>query len=406
MGKNKVVVTGFDMITSLGLDYTSTWQALLQGKSGVSTIDRFDTSMLETHIAACVPEVFNDLAAEYIKKRQQKQMTRVTQMALVASKKAVANAQIDFSLIDSERVAVIVGLVNTSNNSTEDNGSLKNKVIREMPNAVPAWISLEYNIEGPAYVVSTACASSAYALAQGAALIQSGQTDVAIIAGADSIVSPEDIEGFNALFALSTRNDDPQGASRPFSPDRDGFVIGEGAGAIILESEAHAQKRRANIWCELAGFGLNSEAYNIMMPKAEGKGMQRVMEIALKNAGVDIADVQYINTHGTSTTLNDLFETTAIRNLFHSHADQLLINSSKSMLGHTIAAAGVIEGIVSILSLVDQKVHPTLNFTEPDPDIPVPIVAGEVQSANLKVAISNSFAFGGHNACVVFRKRD
>jgi len=265
-----------------------------------------------------------------------------------------------------------------------------------------AWISLEYGFEGPNYTVATACASSAYAIAFGYDLIRSGQADLVIAGGADSIINPEEIEGFNAIFALSTRKTEPEKASCPFSKNRDGFVIGEGAGVVILESESGAKKRGAKILAEMAGYGLSSEAYNIVSPKEEGEGMYKTMKKALLHAGISANDIHHINAHGTSTTLNDLYETLAIKKLFGDYAYQIPVVSSKSMIGHTIGAAGAIEAAIVIKSILEQKVHPTLNCQDADPELDLDYVR-ETRQHRIGYALSNSFGFGGHNASLIFK---
>jgi len=402
---NKVVVTAVNTITALGLNMDETWAAILSGKSGVKKITLFDPSELETQIAAEVPTDFEEYSKQYVKKRIAKQMTRVTRMALTCAKEAVEKGNFDLGLYPKERCAVIMGVVNTGNSSVEKDPDIKTSILKGMNNAMSAWISLEYGFEGPNYAVSTACASSAYAMAMGYDLIKSGQADMVITGGADSIINPEEIKGFNAIFALSTNNSAPEKASCPFSKNRDGFVIGEGAGIVILESEKKARQRGAEILAEMAGYALTSEAYNIVSPKEEGAGMLKTMQKALAHAGITPEQVNHINAHGTSTTLNDLYETKAIKTLFGSHAANIPIVSSKSMLGHTIGAAGAIEGAITIKSIHEQMVHPTLNLDIPDPELDLDYVK-ESRSHPIEYALSNSFGFGGHNATIVFKKYD
>ncbi len=273
-----------------------------------------------------------------------------------------------------------------------------------MNNAMAAWISMEYKLLGPSYTISTACASSAYAIAATYDLIKTGKADLVIVGGADSIINPEEIEGFNELYALSVENELPEKASKPFSKNRDGFVIGEGAGMMILESEASAKARHANIYAELAGYGLTSEAFNIMAPMADGDGMAFTMETALKHAGININEVDYISAHGTSTTLNDSYEVKAIKKVFKENANSIPVSSQKSMIGHTVGAAGVIEGIVTIQSILNETITPTINLDEPDPELDLDFVPNKSRKHKIKVALSNSFAFGGHNATLIFRK--
>ncbi len=392
-----------NIVSSLGLNKADTWSNIIQGKSGVRAINSFDTSELQTTIAAQLPESFDDYASQKIKKRQAQQMTRVTRMNQVCAKDLIEAEGIDFEPFDKKRCAVILGVVNTGNSSLEKAGGLKHDVLKGMNNAMSAWISLEYGLTGPSYTVSTACSSSAYAIGLAYDMINSGAADLVISGGADSIISPEDIAGFNALYALSVANDQPEKASKPFSEDRDGFVIGEGAGIMILESEASALARGANIYGELAGYGLSTEGYNIMAPKRDGEGMAETMELAIAHAGIKKEEVDYISAHGTSTTLNDLYETMAIKKVFGERAYEIPISSQKSMIGHTIGAAGVIEGIISMESICQGMLSPTINLENADEDLDLDYVPNQARKASIKVAISNSFAFGGHNASLVFR---
>jgi len=400
----KVVISGMNIISSLGLNLTENWDNLVKGKSGVKRITLFDPTGLETQIAAQVPDAFEELAAAKVKKRQSGQMTRVTRMCFVCAKDTVEQEEISFDTFDKSRVAVILGVVNTGNSSVEGKDVSRSSILKGMNNAMSAWISMEYGLTGPSYTVATACSSSAYAIGLGYDLIKSGRADIVITGGADSIINPEEIAGFNHLFALSTKNEHPETASKPFSEDRDGFVVGEGAGIMILESEASAKKRGATIYGELAGYALTTESYNILAPKKDGEGMAETMEKALADSGVDVSEVDYISTHGTSTMLNDLYETMAIKKVFGDKASSIAVSSQKSMIGHTVGAAGVIEGIVSVLSIKNGILTPTINYEKPDPELDLDFVPNVSRKANIRVALSNSFAFGGHNATLVFRK--
>jgi 3-oxoacyl-[acyl-carrier-protein] synthase II len=404
MSQEKVVVTGINVISALGLNMEENWGRMLKGESGVSRIRLFDPEGLDTQIAAQVPEAFEEYSKKYVKKRVAKQMTRVSRMCLTAAKEAVETHQIPLEDFDAERCAVILGVVNTGNSSVEKGTNERNRILKGMNNALSAWISLEFGLQGPNYTIATACASSAYAIAAAYDLIKTGKADLVIAGGADSAINPEEIKGFNALYAISTRNEEPAKASRPFSADRDGFVIGEGAGIVILESESHARKRNAKIYAELAGYALTSEAFNIMSPKTDGEGMARTMEKALADAGIKPGDVDYINAHGTSTTLNDLYETRAIQKVFGAQAGKLCVNSTKSMIGHTIGAAGAIEAAVTIKSMEHQLLHPTINLEHPDPELPLDYVPNTMRKHKIRAAVSNSFAFGGHNASLVFKR--
>jgi len=401
---NKVLITGVNVISSLGLDLQTNWENLIGGKSGVKKITLFDPSDLQTQIAAQVPDSFEQLSSERIKKRLGRQMTRVSRMCYVCAKDAVEQSDLDFEDFDKTRCAVILGVVNTGNSSVEQGTNNKNLILKNMNNAMSAWISLEYGLKGPNYTVATACSSSGYAMGLGYDLIKSGQADIVITGGADSIINPEEIAGFNELYALSIENDPPEKASRPFSKNRDGFVIGEGAGIIILESEKSAKARSAKIYAELAGYGISSEAYNIMAPEKDGEGMAYTMKLAIKNTGIDKKDVDYINAHGTSTTLNDKYETMAIKKVFGDHAYQIPVSSNKSMVGHTVGAAGAVEGAFTIMSVFNNKIPPTINLDEKDPELDLDYVANVSREKEVKIALSNSFAFGGHNVTMVFKK--
>lgn len=400
---NKVVITGMNMITSLGLDLQSGWENMVAAKNGVKRITLFDPVGLQTQVAAQVPDTFEEYAAGYVKKRMAEQTTRVTKMGYVCAKNAVQQAAIDFESFDKSRCAVILGVVSTANSSAEKGTTPKNNILKSMSNAMSAWISLEYKLRGPNFAVTSACASSAYAIGIAYDWIKSGAADLVITGGADSIVNREEIEGFNELYALSV-NPDPEKACCPFSRDRDGFVVGEGAGIMILESEASALRRNAKIYAELAGYAMTSEAYNIMAPMKDGQGISETLEAALQHAGVSVDEVDYINAHGTSTTLNDKYETMAIKKVFGERAFKIPVSSTKSMIGHTVGAAGVIEAVVTVMSLVNDIVTPTIHLDIPDPELDLDFVPGRSRKHLINCALSNSFAFGGHNAALVFKK--
>lgn len=400
----EVVITGMSLITSLGLSLEENWKNIIAAKSGVKNITLFDASSLTTRVAAEVSPEFEELSRSYIKKRAGSQMTRVTRMCVTAAKIAVADSGIDFEKTNRMRCSVIMGVVNTGNSSAEKDTTPQNTVFKTMTNSMPAWISLEYQLMGPNFAVNTACASSAYAIAFGYEMIKNGQSDVVIVGGADSIINFEEIRGFNALYALSMANDPPEQASKPFSKDRDGFVIGEGAGVLVLESKEHALSRNASIHAEIAGYALTSEGYNIMAPMKDGEGMAQTIELAMQNAGISPEEVDYINAHGTSTELNDRYETMAIKRAFGELAYQIPVSSSKSMLGHTIGAAGAIEAIITAMSLKKGILPPTINYNQPDPDLDLDYVPNTARPKDIRVALSNSFGFGGHNATLVLKK--
>jgi len=401
--KNKVLITGMNIISSLGLDLSANWENMVAGKNGVGRITLFDPSGLQTQVAAQVPDAFDEYAKEFIRKRSSGQMTRVTRMCYVCAADAIRQSGIDFEMMDRSRVAVILGVVSTGNTSTEKDTTVKNTVLKSMNNAMSAWISLEYKLTGPNFTVASACSSSAYAIGLGCEMIRNGIVDMVIAGGADSIINREEIEGFNELYALSVNND-PESASRPFSRDRDGFVIGEGSGVMILESEESARRRGGKIFAELAGYALTSEAYNIMAPMKDGEGIRETIELAMKNAGIKPQEVDYINAHGTSTVLNDMYETLAIKKVFGERAGKIPVSSTKSMIGHTVGAAGAIEGVVTVMSIINGIITPTIHLDDPDPDLDLDFVPNKARTHPINCAISNSFAFGGHNATLVFRK--
>ena len=400
----KVLITGLNIISSLGLNINENWANLVQGKSGVKTIHLFDPSTLQTRIAAQLPESFEEYASGRIKKHTAKQMTRVTKMCFVCAKDAVEESKIDFELLDKSRCGVILGVVSTGNTSVEKDTTVKNTIIKSMNNAMSAWISLEYKLMGPNFTIASACASSAYAMGLGYDMIKNGMADIVIVGGADSIINPEEIAGFNELYALSVENEYPEKASKPFSADRDGFVIGEGAGILILESEKSAKARNAKVFAEMAGYGISSEAYNIMAPMQDGEGIVHTMKLALKNSGISPEDIDYINAHGTSTILNDKYEAMAIKKVFGQRAKEIPVSSSKSMIGHTIGAAGAIEAAITVMSIVNNTVTPTINLENPDPELDLDFVPKCSREHQINYAMSNSFAFGGHNASIVLKK--
>ncbi|MBP7552872.1 MAG: beta-ketoacyl-[acyl-carrier-protein] synthase family protein [Spirochaetes bacterium] len=401
---NRVFVTGMNVISSLGLNIEENWDNMKRGASGIKKITLFDPSNLQTQIAGQVPDRFEEYSKNFIKKRTAEQMTRVTRMCFMAAVEAVNRSKFDFAKADTSRVGVILGVVSTANTSVEKGTTPKNLILKSMNNAMSAWISLEYKLGGPNFTVSSACSSSAYAMGLAYDMIKSGMADMVITGGADSIINPEEINGFNELYALSTRNEFPERASSPFSKNRDGFVIGEGAGILILESEKSALERDAEIYAELSGYAFYSEGYNIMTPEKDGEGMAKTMEKALVDSGVSLSEVDYINAHGTSTTLNDKYETMAIKKVFKERAYKIAVSSTKSMIGHTIGAAGAIEGAVTALSVKEGIVTPTINYI-PDRELDLDYTPNVSVKKDINCAISNSFAFGGHNATIVFKKR-
>lgn len=400
----KVVVTGVGAVTSVGGTAKEMWNALKEGKSGVRNITNFDPSECDTRIAGEVSNDFEEKGKEIIPKRIRKQMTRTTRMAIVAAEEAIKDSRIDESDLDKKRIAVIMGVIDTTYDYKERLESELNMVVKRMPNAPSAWITILHGYEGVNFNVSSACASSAYAISIAASLIQSGMYDIVITGGVDSTITADGIKGFNQIMALSTKNGTPETACRPFSKSRDGFVMGEGSGIIVLENEETAKKRNAKIYGELAGFAFTSEASGITAPKADGVGMAETMRMALSNANIEKEEVDYINAHGTSTSLNDKYETMAVKEVFAEHANELCISSTKSMTGHTLGAAGAIEAIITLLTIKEQIVPPTINYNDLDEELDLDYVPNSAQYRKVDVALSNSFGFGGHNGTLVFCK--
>jgi 3-oxoacyl-[acyl-carrier-protein] synthase II len=394
----RVVVTGMDMITPLGLDLESSWRGLAAGKTGVDRIRLFDPSEHETQIGGQIPDGFESYAADYCTRRASRQMGRATKLGYVCAKRAVADEGIDFTVFDRERCAVVFGGADTGYSRIYDD---KYWIMKTMPHGASAWLSMEYDLRGPNYTVSAACASAAYAIAHAFDRIVLDRADLVIVGGASAILNPEHLDGFNELQALSIRNDAPGSASRPFSRGRDGFVIGEGAGAMILESEESALRRGARIYARLLGYAMTSEAYNIMAPLPEGRGMARTMTLALADAGVLPHQIDYINAHGSSTPLNDKCEVQAVKRVFGDAAGSIPMTSSKSMIGHTAGACGVIEAIITVLTIDRSLLTPTINY-EPDPELDLDFVPNHAREKQVRVALSNSFGFGGCNGTLVF----
>ena len=411
--RKRVVVTGMGVISPVGLTIEEFWKNLLDGKSGVGYITKFDTTNFATKFAA---EVKNFDPVNYIDRKLAQRMDIFTQFAMAATEMAIQDAGLNSdSKIDKERVAVVYasGIGGMWTYHTQHELFFKTGSPRHIsPFTVPmmiidiaaGYISIRYGYKGPNYATVSACASSANAITDAVMLIERGLADVVITGGTESAICPMGIGSFNAMRALSTRNDAPEKASRPFDAERDGFVMGEGAGTLILESLEHALNRGAKIYAEVAGFGLTADAYHITAPAPNGEGAARSMSMALKDAGLLPEDIYYINAHGTSTKENDKNETQAIKTVFGEHAYKLAVNSTKSMIGHLLGAAGAVEAIATILSITTGKIHPTINYENPDPECDLFYVPNKAIDREVKAAISNSFGFGGHNVSIVFKK--
>ncbi|HLR35322.1 MAG TPA: beta-ketoacyl-[acyl-carrier-protein] synthase family protein [Tissierellales bacterium] len=400
----RVVITGMGMISSLGYNLKENWNNLCEGKNGIKNISSFDTSKLDTKFAAEVDSsIVDEKVKELFIRREYKQMTKNTRMGVISTCEAIEASGLDKVDMDMTRVAVIMGVVSTNNNSMNPKPK-SNFIVKTMPNAISAWTTIKYGFEGPNFNVSSACASSAYAIVLGQYLIRSGLVDVAIVGGADASVEEQYIQGFNQILALSTRNEEPETACRPFCVSRDGFVMGEGAGTLVLENYEFAKNRDAKIYGQLLGSAFTSEAGDITAPKKDGVGMAETMEIAMKDAGICYDSVDYINAHGTSTYLNDKYETMAIKSLFKDRQSKINISSTKSMLGHTIAACSAIEGIVTVMSLKNGVITPTINHIDPDEELDLNYTPNVKVFRNINIALSNSFGFGGHNGCLILKK--
>ena len=398
----KVVVTGIGSICALGLNTDEFWEGLISGKSGMRTITRIPLEKHDTTVAAEGDDAFEAVASKYWKKRQLSATTKATRMGLAAAGEAIDDCGADFSTLNGKRIAIVFGV---SDNSYEDDElDIKpNATLKRMPSAIPAMLAMKHGIEGATFNVSTACASSGYAAALGKLLIQSGMYDMVITGGLSNTVSNIVVSGFNQVLAMSV-NPDPDTASRPFTKNRDGFIMGEGSGCIILESEEHAKARGARIRCELAGASMTCEAFNMTAPKTDGEGMAEAIQAALDDAGMSPDEIGYINAHGTSTNLNDLYETMAIKKVFGENAYNIPVSSIKAAIGHTLVAGGALEGIACIKALETGILPPTVHFDEPDPELDLNYIPNKAIKKDIKAAASNSFGFGGNNSTLIFRK--
>ncbi|MDB5035994.1 MAG: fabF [Chlorobi bacterium] len=409
----RVVVTGMGAVTPIGNTCSEYWDALLAGKSGADYITRFDASDYDTKFA-CEVKNFDPVAL--LKDRKLVNRTDLySQFALVASDEAIADAGIQVEAVDRERVGVIfssgIGGMWTYHRQQEtlfETGGPHRISPFFIPmlisNIAAGLISIRYGLKGPNYATTSACATSSNSIADAFILIQRGNADVMVAGGSEAVVTPMSIGGFNAMRALSTRNDSPQTASCPFDLNRDGFVMGEGAGALVLETLEHARQRGATIYGEIVGVGMTADAYHMTAPAPGGEGAVRSMRIAIADAGLTTDDIDYINVHGTSTPLGDIAEVEAIKTLFGPHAYKLLISATKSMTGHLLGAAGAVEAIATLMTLRTGLVHPTINNVTPDPAVDIDFVPNVARQADVRVALSNTFGFGGHNVSICFRK--
>ncbi|TCP28194.1 3-oxoacyl-[acyl-carrier-protein] synthase II [Tenacibaculum skagerrakense] len=416
MQLKRVVITGLGALTPIGNNIEEYWNGLVNGVSGAAPITYFDAAKFKTRFAC---ELKNFDVKDYIDRKESRRMDRFTQYALIASDEAIKDAELNLDSVDKLRVGVIwgagIGGLETFQdevlNYAKGDGSPRFNpffIPKMIADIAPGHISIKHGFMGPNYTTVSACASSANALIDALNYIRLGHCDVIVSGGSEAAVTIAGMGGFNAMHALSTRNDNPEVASRPFDAERDGFVLGEGAGALILEEYEHAKARGAKIYAEVIGGGLSSDAHHMTAPHPDGLGVIAVMKNCLENAGIKPEEVDHINTHGTSTPLGDVAELKAISEVFGDHAKNININSTKSMTGHLLGAAGAIEAVASILAMKHGIVPPTINHSTKDENInpDLNLTLNKPQKRDIKVAMSNTFGFGGHNACIAFRKLD
>jgi 3-oxoacyl-[acyl-carrier-protein] synthase II len=414
--KTRVVITGLGIVSPIGIGVGAFWKAALEGHSGISAIRSFGEFPLETYRSRVAGQVLGFNPAQFLDSTQAERVDRYAQFALVAAKEAIGDSGMRMEAEAPHRVGVMVGagmggMVMGEREITQLYESKKPH--RVHPNFIPmitlnsasGIVAMAHGAKGPNLTISTACSSSAHAVGQALTCIRTGQADAMIVVGADASITPLVFAGFCSLRALSSRfNETPERASRPFDRARDGFVMGEGAGAVILESLSHAKKRKARIYAEVSGYAASSEAYHMVIPREDGVEVGKTMTLALKDASVPAGRVDYINAHATSTTIGDAVEVRAIRGIFKHHADKVLVNATKSMIGHTLGAAGAIGAVVCALSLQSGHIHPTVNYDDPDPACRLKGIARDVQTRPIRVAMMNAFGFGSNNAAVVFKK--
>ncbi|MBC6490610.1 beta-ketoacyl-ACP synthase II [Flavihumibacter stibioxidans] len=414
MELKRVVVTGMGALTPVGNTLEEYWNGLINGVPGAANITSFDASKFKTRFAC---EVKNFDATQYLDRKEARKIDRFTQFALVVSDEAMADAGLNKENINPDRIGVVFGsgiggLITFQHEVMEfakgDGTPRFNPffIPKMILDIAAGQISMRHNLRGPNFAVVSACASSTNAIIEAVNLIRLGKADIIVSGGSEAVISEAGVGGFNAMKAMSERNDDPQTASRPYDKDRDGFVMGEAAGILILEELEHAKARGAKIYCEIAGGGATADAHHITAPHPEGLGARNVMLAALEDAGMQPSDIDYINTHGTSTPLGDVAEVKAIMNVFGDHAYNLNISATKSMTGHCLGAAGVIEAIASIKAVIHDLVPPTINHFTDDPDLDprLNFTFNKAQQRTVRAALSNTFGFGGHNACVIVKK--
>ncbi|MBV7388062.1 beta-ketoacyl-ACP synthase II [Pasteurellaceae bacterium TAE3-ERU1] len=411
MSKRRVVVTGLGMITPLGNDVNSTWDNILAGKSGVNTLENFDTTNYTTTFAAQVKD-FN--AEQYISRKDAKKMDLFIQYGIAAGMQAMEDAGLEVTEANANRIGVAIGsgigglgLIEENHNALLKGGARKVSpffVPSTIVNMVAGHLSIHYKLHGPNITIATACTSGVHNIGHTARMIAYGDADAMLAGGAEKASTALGIAGFGAARALSTRNDAPQQASRPWDVDRDGFVLGDGAGVVVLEEYEHAKARGAKIYAELVGFGMSGDGYHMTSPPADGAGAALAMQNALNDAQLKPEQIGYINAHGTSTPAGDVAEATAVATVFADNQDTILVSSTKSMTGHLLGAAGAVESIFTILALRDQIAPPTINLQNQDPAVKLDLVANKARKVTLEYALNNSFGFGGTNGSLIFKK--
>jgi 3-oxoacyl-[acyl-carrier-protein] synthase II len=409
--KRRVVVTGLGALTPVGNGADGFWEGLKSGKSGASTITHFDTGRHATKFAAMVDD-FD--VADYINPKEARRMDRFTQFAVAATDDAIKDSALNLDDIDKTRVAVLIGTgiggmetfyrQSVSYIESGPKGISPFFIPMLIPDIASGHVSIRYGFQGPNFCAVSACATGSHNIGLAYDMIQLGHADYAICGGAEAPVIEMGVAGFNSLKAMSTRNDSPETASRPFDADRDGFVLGEGAGIMVIESYESAVKRGAKIYAELTGYGFSADAYHITAPDPNGSGVILAMKSALKSAGIKAEQIDHINMHGTSTPLGDVAETNSIKKVFGDHAYKINLNSTKSMTGHMLGAAGAAESIAVVLSLFNGLVPPTINFSTPDPQCDLNYTTNEAVERNIRYAMNNAFGFGGHNTVLIFKK--
>jgi 3-oxoacyl-[acyl-carrier-protein] synthase II len=411
LARRRVVITGLGIVAPVGVGVSEAWSNILAGKSGITRITRFDPTPFSSQIAG---EVKGFEVSKYLAAKEARRFDTFIHYGLAASMEAIRDAGLDLERLNRERIGACIGsgigglpLIEETRDAVLAGGPRKISpffVPGSIINMIAGQLSIMYGLQGPNLAIVTACTTANHCIGEAGRLIEYGDADVMVAGGAEATISPLGLGGFCAARALSGRNDDPEGASRPWDQDRDGFVLGEGSGILVLEEYEHAKARGAKIYCELAGYGMSADAHHITAPCEDGAGAMRCMSNALRNAGLPTDAIDYINAHGTSTPLGDVAETVAVKRCFGDHAGKLAVSSTKSMTGHLLGAAGGIEAVFSALALRDQVAPPTINLTNRDPECDLDYVPNSAREMKIEAVLSNSFGFGGTNATLVFRK--